>query len=112
MTQNLGDRHDKYLPDHARCRGQTVSRTIGSIWRPRNGSHVAQTSKLTSAIIDAHDFIRARKDRKTMVCLPEGTLVAGGKDIADPAVVTARLDKAHATGLSSIGARSLRRKTT
>ena len=70
----------------------------GSMWRPRRGSHVSQTSKLTSAAIDARDFQRARKDRKTTAHLPQGTLVAiaGGKDIANPAAVIERLDKARA----------------
>ena len=49
-------------------------------------------------VIDARDFLRARKDRETGAYLPEGTLVAvaGGKHVADPAVVVARLDKAKA----------------
>ena len=70
----------------------------GSMWRPRRGSHTSQTGKLTSAAIDARDFQRARKDRKTMAHLPQGTLVAitGGKDIANPAAVIERLDKARA----------------
>ena len=70
----------------------------GSMWRPRRGSHASQTGKLTSAVIDARDFQRARKDRKTMAHLPQGTLVAiaGGKDIANPAAVIERLDKTRA----------------
>ena len=46
------------------------------MWRPRRGSHTSQTGKLTSAAIDARDFQRARKDRKTMAHLPQGTLVS------------------------------------
>ena len=70
----------------------------GSVWRPRRGSHTSQTGKLTSAAIDARDFARARKDRKTEAHLPGGTLVAiaGGRDIADPAAVIARLDQTRA----------------
>ncbi len=70
-------------------------RATGEVWRPRHGSH---TGRLTSAAIDARDFIRARKDRKTEAHLPSGTLVAiaGGKDIANPATVIERLDKARA----------------
>ena len=69
----------------------------GSLWRPRRGSHVSQTGRLTAAAIDARDFMRARKDRATMAHLPQGTLVAiaGGKDVQDPAAVIARLDKAR-----------------
>ncbi|MCY4238456.1 MAG: DUF2493 domain-containing protein [Rhodospirillaceae bacterium] len=43
----------------------------GNTWRPRRGSHTSQTGKLPSAAI------------------------AGGKDVADPAAVIARLDKAR-----------------
>ena len=70
----------------------------GGTWRPRRGSHVSQTGKLTSAAIDARDYQRARKDRKAQAHMPQGTLVAiaGGKDIADPAAVIARLDQARA----------------
>ena len=59
---------------------------------------LSQTGKLTSAAIDARDFMRARKDRETMAHLPEGTLVAiaGGKDVADPAAVIRMLDKTRA----------------
>ncbi len=70
----------------------------GDTWRPRRGSHASQTGHLTSAAIDARDFVRARKDRKTQAHLPQGTLVAiaGGKDIANPAAVIERLDKVRA----------------
>ena len=46
-----------------------------------------QTGKLTSAAIDARDYLRARKDRETMrASCHEGTLVAftGGKDFGEP----------------------------
>ena len=69
----------------------------GSTWRPRRGSHVSETGKLTSAAIDARDYQRARKDRTVAAHLPQGTLVAvaGGRDVADPAAVIARLDRAR-----------------
>ena len=43
---------------------------------------------MTSAAIDARDFVRARKDKETRAHLPQGTLVAfaGGKDM--PAIPT------------------------
>ncbi len=70
----------------------------GDTWRPRRGSHASQTGHLTSAAIDARDFVRARKDRKTQAHLPQVTLVAiaGGKNVTDPAAVIARLDQARA----------------
>ena len=59
---------------------------------------MSETGKLTSAAVDARDYQRARKDRKASAHLPQGTLVAiaGGRDVADPAAVIARLDKARA----------------
>ena len=96
-AQNLGDRRDAFekMRDTA---ADAYRSTTGEVWRPRHGSHASQTGKLTSAAIDARDFIRARKDRETMAHLPQGTLVAiaGGKDVANPAAVIERLDKARA----------------
>ncbi len=96
-AQNLGDRRDAFEKLRDTVAEQYRSAT-GEVWRPRHGSHTSQTGRLTSAAIDARDFQRARKDRKTRAHLPQGTLVAiaGGKDIADPAAVIARLDKARA----------------
>ena len=96
-ARDLGDRRDAFetmrdaLAEHYRAE-------TGEVWRPRTGSHVSRTGALTSAAIDARDFVRARKDRETRAHLPEGTLVAvaGGKHVADPAAVIARLDKAKA----------------
>ena len=84
-AQNLGSRRDAFeIMRDAAADAYRVE--TGSMWRPRRGSHVSQTGKLTSSAIDARDFQRARKDRKTMAHMPQGTLVAiaGGKDIADP----------------------------
>ena len=96
-AQNLGDRRDAFerMRDEA---ADAYRADTGSVWRPRRGSHTSQTGKLTSAAIDARDYMRARKDRKTMAHLPQGTLVAiaGGKDVADPAAVIVRLDQARA----------------
>ncbi len=95
-ARNLTDRRDAFetMRDAAAESYRTVT---GNTWRPRRGSHTSQTGKLTSAAIDARDYQRARKDRATVAHLPQGTLVAiaGGKDIADPAAVIARLDKAR-----------------
>ncbi len=95
-AQNLTDRRDAFeqMRDTA---AEAYRAETGSTWRPRRGSHASQTGKLTSAAIDARDYQRARKDRKTMAHLPQGTLVAiaGGKDIANPAAVIERLDKAR-----------------
>ena len=96
-SQNLTARRDAFetMRDTA---ADAYRVETGSMWRPRRGSHTSQTGKLTSAAIDARDFQRARKDRKTMAHLPQGTLVAiaGGKDIANPAAVIERLEMARA----------------
>ena len=96
-AQCLTDRRDAFetMRDEA---ADAYQAETGSVWRPRRGSHTSQTGALTSAAIDARDFVRARQDRKTAAHLPQGTLVAiaGGKDIADPAAVIARLEQARA----------------
>ena len=96
-AQNLDNRRDAFETMRDAVAEQYREET-GDTWRPRHGSHTSQTGKLTSASIDARDFMRARKDRETRAHLPEGTLVAiaGGKDVQDPAAVIARLDQAKA----------------
>ena len=96
-AQCLTDRRDAFETMRDEAAEQYRAET-GDVWRPRRGSHVSQTGTLTSAAIDARDFQRARKDRETRAHLPEGTLVAiaGGKDVADPAAVIARLEQARA----------------
>ena len=96
-ARNLGDRRDAF--EQMRDTAADAYRVeTGEVWRPRHGSHTSRTGHLTSAAIDARDFIRARKDRKTRVHLPEGTLiaVAGGKTVTDPGAVFTRLDKVRA----------------
>ena len=96
-ARNLGDRRDAFEQMRDAVAEQYRAET-GETWRPRHGSNVSQTGALTSASIDARDFMRARKDRETRAHLPEGTLIAvtGGRDVADPAAVIARLDRAKA----------------
>ena len=93
-AQNLTARRDAFerMRDAV---AQDYQVQTGSVWRPRSGSHTSQTGKLTSAAVDARDFMRARQDRKTQAHLPEGTLVAvtGGKDVSQPAAIFQRLDK-------------------
>ena len=95
-VRNLTARRDTFetMRDQA---AEAYRVETGNVWRPRRGSHTSQTGKLTSAAIDARDFVRARKDRKTAAHLPSATLVAvtGGRD-ADPAAVIARLEAARA----------------
>ena len=78
-ARNLGDRRDAFeqLRDDAaeRYRADT-----GSTWRPRHGSHTSRTSKLTSAAIDARDFLRARENEKTQAHLPQGNREAGVRE--------------------------------
>ena len=96
-AQNLSARRDAFerMRDAA---AEDYLNATGQTWRPRSGSHTSQTGKLTSAAIDARDFMRARSDRKTQAHLPEGTLVAvtGGKDVSNPTDIFQRLDKVRA----------------
>ena len=96
-AHNLGDRRDAFeqMRDFA---ADAYRVETGNVWRPRQGSHVSRTGRLTSAAIDARDFRRARKDRETRAHLPQGTLVAvaGGKEVADGAAVWTALDRTKA----------------
>ena len=69
-AQNLGDRRDAFekMRDLA---ADAYRAETGDTWRPRSGSHVSKTGALTSAAIDARDFVRARKDRETRAHLPK-----------------------------------------
>ena len=84
-VRNLGDRRDAFeaMRDLA---GEGYRAETGDTWRPRNGSHSSQTGKLTSAAIDARDYLRAREHRETSAHLPEGTLVGftGGRRVVVP----------------------------
>ena len=96
-VQNLGARRDAFekLRDAA---ADDYRNATGGTWRPRYGSHISHTRKLTSAAIDARDFLRAKKDREISAHLPDGTLIAiaGGKQITSPDAVFRRLDNARA----------------
>ena len=92
-AQHLGDRRDAFerLRDAAAERYRSDT---GNMWRPRHGSHTSRTAKLTSAAIDARDFLRARDTEKTQAHLPEGTLVAvtGSKPVGDADRIYSALD--------------------
>ncbi len=93
-AQHLGDRRDAFerLRDAAAERYRSDT---GNTWRPRHGSHTSRTSQLTSAAIDARDFLRAREQSKAQAHLPEGTLVAvtGSKPVDDADRICAALDQ-------------------
>ncbi len=96
-AENLTARRDAFegLRDTA---AEAYRVETGEVWRPRRGSHVSQTGKLTSAVIEARDFQRARKDRESAAHLPQGTLVAvaGGKEATDAGKIIGQLDKLKA----------------
>ena len=71
-ANNLTERRDAFeqLRDTA---AEAYRSETGEVWRPRRGSHVSQTGKLTSAVIEARDFQRAKKDRENTAHLPQGT---------------------------------------
>ena len=92
-AQHLGDRRDAFeqLRD---CAAQRYREDTGRTWRPRHGSHTSRTAQLTSAAIDARDFLRARENEKTQAHLPQGTLVAvtGSKPVDDANRICSTLD--------------------
>ncbi len=96
-AENLTARRDAFegLRDTA---AEAYRVETGEVWRPRRGSHVSQTGKLTSAVIEARDFQRAKKDRENTAHLPQGTLVAvaGGKEATDADKIIGQLDKLKA----------------
>ena len=96
-AENLTARRDAFevLRDTA---AEAYRVETGEAWRPRRGSHVSQTGKLTSAVIEARDFQRAKKNRENTAHLPQGTLVAvaGGKEANDAGKIIAHLDKVKA----------------
>ena len=53
----------------------------GSSWKPVSGSRTSHSLNLTSAVIDARDFLRARAENRRHALIPEGTPVvfAGGR---------------------------------
>ena len=95
-ARNLGDRRDAFeqLRDAA---AEHYRRDTGKTWRPRHGSHTSRTAQLTSAAIDARDFLRARANEKTQAHLPEGTLVAvtGSKPVENAQTICTALDHVH-----------------
>ena len=96
-ARSFGDRRDAFemMRDHAATAYTSVT---GSTWRPRRGSHTSQTAKLTSAAIDARDFLRARENRANAAHLPDGTLVAvaGGKEARNADAIRRTLDRVKA----------------
>jgi hypothetical protein len=78
---------------------------IGSCWRPMSGSRANHAAHLTSAVVDARDFLKARSERRRAAHSPEGTPVvfAGGRSFfpssdeakAFAANVWETLDKVH-----------------
>ena len=53
----------------------------GSSWKPFVGSRLNHSRKVTSAVVEARDFLRARAERRRDAHSPEGTAVifAGGR---------------------------------
>ena len=95
-ARNLGDRRDAF--EQLRDAGaEHYRRDTGKTWRPRHGSHTSRTAHLTSAAIDARDFLRARENSKTQAHLPEGTLVAvtGSKPVENAQTICTALDHVH-----------------
>ena len=68
--------------EHMREVAATLYREeTGASWKPMSGSRVAHGKNLTSAVIDARDFLKARSERRRAALTPEGSAVvfAGGR---------------------------------
>ncbi len=48
----------------------------GSSWKPMSGSRASHSKTLTSAVIDARDFLKVRAERRRAALTPEGTLIS------------------------------------
>ncbi|NCC22569.1 MAG: DUF2493 domain-containing protein [Alphaproteobacteria bacterium] len=69
----------------------------GSCWRPRSGS-MTNRRTMTASMIDARDFIAAKRRAEIEPLLPAGPRIAftGGMDCNDHTRIWDALDKAHA----------------
>ena len=69
----------------------------GSSWRPRSGSKVNHAN-LTSAVIDAREFIAARRRAEREVLVPAGSRIAfsGGRDFNGHTLSWDALDRLRA----------------
>ncbi len=72
---------------------QEFGNVTGSAWRPKSGTRKA--TALTSAILDAREFIAARRQREQDAKAPQGPIVlfSGGADWIDIDAVFRVLDK-------------------
>ena len=80
------------MREHAASRYEAET---GRPWFPRSGSRSG--SPVTAAMIDARDYMRAVKERKTESLAPEGSrvVIAGGQDFENTDAIFAALDKAR-----------------
>jgi hypothetical protein len=72
---------------------EEFANVTGSAWRPKSGTRKA--TALTSAILDAREFIAARRERDQDAKAPQGPIVlfSGGADWLDAGAVFRVLDK-------------------
>jgi len=80
------------MREHAAGRYETET---GRPWFPRSGSRTGPTG--TAAMIDARDYMRAVKERKTEALAPEGSrvVIAGGQDFENTDAIFTALDRAR-----------------
>ena len=67
---------------------------VGKEWEPRTRTHVSQTGNVTP-VIDAQEFLRARRSTQPVPDIPEGTVIAvtGSTTITDHHIVLRELDR-------------------
>ena len=80
------------MREHAASRYEAET---GRPWFPRSGSRSGPT--VTAAMIDARDYMRAVKERKTEALAPEGArvVIAGGQDFENTDAIFTALDRAR-----------------
>ena len=94
-ARNLGDRRDAFEKMRDRAANAYLAQT-GNRWHPRRGSLVSHAGHDRHARIDSRDYASALEKREIAAATPDGTLIAlaGGKDLPDPKIVWAELDRA------------------
>ncbi|WP_419901180.1 DUF2493 domain-containing protein [Kiloniella sp.] len=77
------------------CAGEVFETITGKAWMPHTRQSLANRKQQTASVIDAKDFLKARKVNETLVHLPKGTpiLFSGDQKITDMDKVTGVLDR-------------------
>ncbi len=77
------------------CAGDVFESITGKAWMPQSRQSLVNRKAQTASIIDARDFLKARKVNETLVHLPKGTpvLFSGHQNTTDIDKITEILDR-------------------